>query len=77
LLPFVRPVGRFSSDEEHGQRRELSEAAAAAPFGRKLLRCATTHTGHRIVHRAVLVEKIAPTPDGYPRRWAKIQKAPL
>jgi len=25
----------------------------------------------------VLVEKCTPTPNGYPRRWAKIQKAPL
>ena len=28
-------------------------------------------------HRVVAVEKVAPTPKGYPRRWAKIQKAPL
>ena len=24
-----------------------------------------------------VIRKIAPTPKGYPRRWAKLQKAPL
>ena len=36
-----------------------------------------TIPGAGITHRVVLVEKIAPTPKGYPRRWAKIQKTPL
>ena len=33
--------------------------------------------GANVRHRVVLVEKCTPTPNGYPRRWAKIQKAPL
>ena len=33
------------------------------------------HTG--VTHRVILVEKISPTPEKYPRRWAKMQKAPL
>ena len=33
--------------------------------------------GTGVTHRVVVVEKISPTPKGYPRRWAKIQKAPL
>ena len=33
--------------------------------------------GAGVAHRLVIVEKISSTPKGYPRRWAKIQKAPL
>ena len=33
--------------------------------------------GAGVAHRLVSVEKISSTPKGYPRRWAKIQKAPL
>lgn len=31
----------------------------------------------QVAHRVVIVEKTAPTPPTYPRRWAKILKAPL
>jgi len=30
-----------------------------------------------ITHRVVVIDKVAPTPAGYPRRWAKIQKSPI
>ena len=30
-----------------------------------------------VVHRLVIIEKIAPTPTRYPRAFAKIKKAPL
>ena len=33
--------------------------------------------GTAILHRVVVIEKVAPTLKGYPRRWAKIQKEPL
>ena len=31
----------------------------------------------QVRHRVVVVEKISPTPEKYPRRWAKMQKKPL
>ena len=36
-----------------------------------------TIPGTEVTHRVVTVEKVRPTPKGYPRRWAKIQKSPL
>ena len=33
--------------------------------------------GAGVTHRVVLIRKTAPTPKGSPRRWAKLQKAPL
>ena len=36
-----------------------------------------TIPGTEVTHRVVTVEKVRPTPKGYPRRWTKIQKSPL
>ena len=36
-----------------------------------------TIPGTDVIHRLVVLRKVAPTLKGYPRRWAKIQKAPL
>ena len=36
-----------------------------------------TIPGTEVTHRVVTVEKVRPTPKGYPRRWVKIQKSPL
>ena len=33
--------------------------------------------GAGVTHRVIPIRKAAPTLKGYPRRWAKIQKAPL
>ena len=33
--------------------------------------------GTEVKRTVAAVEKIAPTPKGYPRRWARIRKAPL
>ena len=33
--------------------------------------------GTDVTHRVVVIEKVSPTPKGYPRRWAKMQKQPL
>jgi len=78
-LPFVRPGGRFLAMKTTACGEELSQAA----HGLQLLGGTVLppydyvipHTG--VTHRAVMVEKISHTPKGYPRRWAKIQKAPL
>jgi 16S rRNA (guanine527-N7)-methyltransferase len=36
-----------------------------------------TIPGTQVSHRVVIIEKVKPTPKGYPRRFAKIQKSPL
>ncbi len=78
-LPFLKPGGRFLAMKSTDCGPEVSEAENAVRLlgGRLLAPFDYTipHTG--IVHRVILVEKSSPTPKGYPRRWAKIQKAPL
>lgn len=78
-LPYVKVGGCFLAMKSVDCDQEL---AAAAPGLSRLggtlrpsVDYAIPHTD--VVHRVVVVEKTAPTPKGYPRRWAKIQKAPL
>ena len=58
---------------------ETSEAARAVSIlgGRLLPAYDYTIPGTSITHRVVRVEKIAPTPSRYPRRFAQIKKKPL
>ena len=78
-LPFVKVGGQFLAMKSTNSDRELEEAAHAI----KLLggRVHGVHDyaipGTDVTHRLILIEKLAPTLKGYPRRWAKIQKEPL
>lgn len=78
-LPFVKVGGRFLAMKAADCDREISAAASAIRLlgGRLLPSCEYAVPGTGTIHRVVIVEKIAPTPKGYPRRWAKIQKSPL
>lgn len=78
-LPYVKVGGRFLSLKSVSSDEELSTAMAGIRLlgGKVLSPYDYSVPGTDIVHRVVIVEKIAPTPKGYPRRWAKIQKAPL
>jgi 16S rRNA (guanine527-N7)-methyltransferase len=78
-LPFVRVGGRFLAMKTTDCDEELSEAMNAIKLlGGKVLPPYDYSIPHTdITHRVVLLEKVSPTPKGYPRRWAKIQKAPL
>ena len=78
-LPFVRPGGLFLAMKAAGCAEETDEAARCiAKLGGRL-RPGYDYAipGTDITRRVVIVEKLAPTPKGYPRRWAKIQKSPL
>jgi 16S rRNA (guanine527-N7)-methyltransferase len=78
-LPYVKVGGQFLAMKSTNSDRELEEAAHAI----KLLggRVHGVHDyaipGIDVTHRLILIEKLAPTLKGYPRRWAKIQKEPL
>lgn len=78
-LPYVKVGGQFLAMKSTNSDRELEEAAHAI----KLLggRVHGVHDyaipGTDVTHRLILIEKLAPTLKGYPRRWAKIQKEPL
>lgn len=78
-LPFVRVGGRFLAMKSVECDEELALARPAIEgLGGRVLGChdyTIPHTG--VKHRVVVIKKTAHTPPQYPRRWAKIQKAPL
>lgn len=78
-LPFVKVGGRFLAMKSVDCDAELDQSRTAIEkLGGKLSGCYDYSIPHTAVtHRVVVIEKIAPTPTGYPRRWAKIQKDPL
>ena len=78
-LPLVKVGGRFlamkavDSDEEI-----LAAKSAVAQLGGKVEDISDyTIPGTDITHRVVVIGKVKPTPDAFPRAFAKIKKAPL
>ena len=78
-LPFVKVGGKFLAMKSTGSGRELEEAGHAIKLmgGRVSSLEDYPVPGTEVTHRLIVIEKLAPTLKGYPRRWAKIQKAPL
>ena len=78
-LPYVKVGGKFLAMKsvDSGAETEGAARAISKLGGRLLPRVDYTIPGTEVTHRVVVVEKVAPTPKGYPRRWAKMQKAPL
>ena len=78
-LPFLKVGGRFLAMKGTDCGDEVDKALPAIQvLGGRLegrIDRLIPHTG--VTHRVILVEKISPTPEKYPRRWAKMQKAPL
>lgn len=78
-LPFIKVGGRFLAMKSVDSGDELDYSAAALEkLGGKLVGFHDYTIPHtEVTHRVIVVEKVTPTPAGYPRRWAKIQKNPL
>ena len=78
-LPYVRVGGRFLAMKAAGSQAEVTAAGrAVSVLGGALLPAFRYVIPAAGVERVVIqVEKRGPTPKGYPRRWAKLQKAPL
>lgn len=78
-LPYARVGGLFLAMKSVDSDRELAGAARAVRLLGGRVRGTADYTipGTEVTHRVVLVDKAAPTPKGYPRRWAKIQTEPL
>ena len=78
-LPFVKVGGRFLAMKSVDSDQELDQAAHAIKLLGGRVRDVKDYAipGTEVTHRLVIVEKVAPTLKGYPRRWAKIQKVPL
>ena len=78
-LPFVKVGGKFLAMKSTGCDQELAEADHAV----KVLGGRVTQVedyaipGTGVTHRLIIIQKAAPTPKGYPRKWTRIQKNPL
>lgn len=78
-LPYVKPGGLFLAMKSVDCTAELESAAHCIKLlGGRVEDCRDyTIPGTDIVHRVVMIRKLAPTLKGYPRKWARIQKEPL
>lgn len=78
-LPFVKTGGRFLAMKGTDCGQELNAALPAIQIlgagVEGIFDYQIPHTN--VTHRIILIQKTAPTPEKYPRRWAKIQKSPL
>ena len=76
-LPYVRVGGKFLSMKGALAQEEVDEAKhGIEAFGGRVAGIYEYPVADT-VHRAVIVEKVRPTPKQYPRAFAKIKKAPL
>lgn len=78
-LPFVKVGGLFLAMKSDDCQAELDRAGRAISIlGGQLKPMARYQIpGTEITRRVVVIEKVAPTPKGYPRRFAKMKKSPL
>ena len=78
-LPYVKVGGRFLAMKSDNCQEEVERAGRAiAKLGGQLRPMAQYQIpGTEITRRVVVVEKIRPTPKGYPRRFSRMKKAPL
>lgn len=78
-LPFLRMGGKLLAMKAENCEEELAAAKnAIETLGGKLVKEETyTFPGSDCTRRLIVIEKIQPTPEKYPRRFAKIQKSPL
>lgn len=78
-LPYVKVGGLFLAMKSTDSGQELEDAAHCIKLlgGRVEEPFDYAIPGAGVTHRVIPIRKVAPTLKGYPRRWAKIQKAPL
>ena len=78
-LPLVKVGGRFLAMKSVESEEEIAAAKnAIKTLGGKIVAVEDyTIPTCDVVHRVVIIEKVAPTPAKYPRAFAKIKKQPL
>jgi 16S rRNA (guanine527-N7)-methyltransferase len=78
-LPYVKVGGLFLAMKSVDCQEELEGAAHAIQLlgGRVRKQVDYVIPSTDVKHRVIVIEKVAPTLKGYPRRWAKLQKLPL
>ncbi len=75
--PYVKVGGKVLAMKGTAAQEELAEAKNAIKrLGLKLLKVADFPVDGT-AHTVIVLEKIAPTPSQYPRRYAKIKQSPL
>ncbi len=76
-LPYVRVGGKFLAMKGALAQEEVEEARRGIErLGGHVLRIFEYPVADA-VHKAVVIEKLRPTPQQYPRAFAKIKKSPL
>ena len=78
-LPFVKVGGKLAALKGPDATQEIEQAQNALQIvGGKVTAVIPITIPHTdLQHQLVLVEKIAPTPQRYPRKAGKISKKPL
>ena len=78
-LPYVKVGGQMLAMKSARSTEEVDAAGRAASIlgARMLPPYDYAIPGTDITHRVVRLEKVAPTPAKYPRRFAQIKKSPL
>ena len=76
-LPFVKPGGAFLAMKARDCEEELAEAGNAVRRLGGKLEALEKFPVAEVERALIVVRKTAPTPKGYPRRFAKIKKDPL
>lgn len=76
-LPYVKVGGKFLAMKGAMAEEEAQEAEAAVKkLGGRIAEICSYPVADA-VHKAVVIEKVRPTPAQYPRAFAKIKKSPL
>ena len=78
-LPFVKVGGVFLAMKAADCQAEVDAAGRAVSIlgGRLLGTYSYTIPGTGLTRKVIRIQKITPTPEQYPRRFAKLQKQPL
>lgn len=78
-LPYIKVGGQFLAMKSTNSDQELENATHAIKLLGGHIKTVRDYPlpDTEIIHRLIVIEKLAPTLNGYPRRWAKMQKAPL
>lgn len=76
-LPYVKTGGLFLAMKGAMAQEEADEACSAIRRLGGTIEQIAEYPVADTVHKVVVVRKVAPTPPGYPRAFAKIKKAPL
>lgn len=78
-LPYVKENGKFIAMKGPDFDAELENAKKAIKeLGGKTEKCVKyAIPGADIIHSAIIIKKLSPSPACYPRTWAKIKNKPI